>query len=663
LGLKLEKPGSVRPLPQGLEFRASTSTIAIGLDAEELAPQFWGVELEGVRIGPSPGWLVSRLQAIGQRSINNVVDATNLLMFELGQPVHAYDANLIGGKKIGVMMGKAGEKLALLDGTTAVLTGGELVIADGTGQAVGLAGVMGGGNSEVRATTTRVFLECAEFDPVAVRKTALRHAKRTEAALRFEKGVDPEGQRWAVSRLAQLIVELAGGRVTGAVAAWKPNRDPAAAAVRQRSVEVEKAYFSRFLGMKIADPEAKAVFEKGLGYQVSEGRIASGAETWKVRIPSYRMDLRAREDLAEEVALGLGYDRIESTLPDLTSVPTALGSNWAAGALAVVDRAKDALVGLGLREALNYGFSSQAWLGKFGIVSGVKVLNPLSAEHECMVPSLLPGLVANAVYNWNHSFGSEKPAIRLFELRPTFHAGGAIAASAKAGAATQDATETGVDEIWKLAFFVSGPRLADGLKTDLLEADFYDVKGIVESLLQTLGTKGARWQPLSEGSSAGNLCHPGQASELWVGKASVGFLGRVHPGRAKELDIRDTAWVCELDWAAIAGLSRTAMEASFFRRWSEFPPVERDFALVVRDQVQAGALVQAALKAGKPFAKSAKVFDVYRGHPVPEGMTSVAIRVIFSDDTRSLVEAEVEGASAQILKAWEREFPGAQLRS
>ncbi|MGZ3707301.1 MAG: phenylalanine--tRNA ligase subunit beta, partial [Bdellovibrionota bacterium] len=629
--------------PEALQPDWKNSPVAVQLSAGAQAPQFYGVAIEGVKIGPSPDWVVKRLEALGQRSINNVVDATNLAMLELGQPMHAYDADKIQGHRLGVRLAKAGESLPLLDASTVTLTGSELVIEDGA-RAVGLAGVMGGGNSEVQDSTTKLFLECAEFNPSLVRKASTKHQKKTEAAHRFERGVDPEGLAFAIGRLAKLVTELAGGRVSGSTRELDASR-PEGKAPR-RKISVEQTYFEKFLGMEMSSHKATAVLQ-GLDCQVEN---AAGA--LQVTPPTYRLDLTIREDLAEEIARSVGYDAIPASLPKLSSSPV-FGSS-ALPRLALIDRAKDALTRMGLCETINFAFTSKAWLAKLGETSTASLINPLSEDLEALVPSLLPGLVRNALDNWHHHFGSESLAIRLFELRPTFHVSTEIRA--------QGEMETGVQEKWKLAFALSGPRYGGGLQSERGEVDFFDLKAVVEGLLETLGARGVRFQPMTASRTGGHaLFHPGQSVEVLAGNSVAGYFGLLHPAKARDLKTRAPLWIGELDWDALSKLSRQASESRVFKPWPQFPAMERDFALVVKEDVAAERITQVALKAGKPLAKVAKVFDIYRGSQVAEGMTSVAVRVIFYEESRSLQEAETEAASAQILQAWKKEL-GAELR-
>ncbi len=629
LGVSVREPKYTK-----LPFNGGESKypVKVELGANEDAPQFYGVTIEGVKVGPSPAWLVKRLEAVGSRSINNVVDATNLVMLEFGHPQHAYDAEKIAGKKIGVRHARAGEVLPLLDDTKVELKGGELVIVDGE-RAIGLAGVMGGGNSEVQDATTSVFLECAEFSPVLVRQASTRHQKKTDAAHRFERGIDPQGLERAISRMASLIVELAGGRVTYSTVARHASVKTGTEGLKR--IRVAGDFFTRLLGMDLDNARIESELKK---LQCQPLRVG---EDWIVTAPSFRRDLNIPEDLAEEIARAIGYDAIPATIPKLTSTPNFAQSSRAQYFQA--EKAKDSLVRLGFAETIQFSFNSKALLEKFGMAGTVKVQNPLSEEYEILVPSLLPGLVTQCLENWNRHFGSEILPVRLFELRPVFQKGEG---------------ETGVTESWKLAFLLSGSRYAQSLKVETDAVDFFDVKAVVEGLLADLGTKGAR---LTAMTTESELFHAGQSAELRIGKGTAGYFGRLHPKFEQQMKLRHPVWVAEFDWKTLADLSLKGDENRTFKPWGEFPSIERDFALVVRSDVTGEKITQIATKQGQPLAKSVKIFDIYRGAQVAEGMTSVAVRIIFGDDSRSLQEAEAEAASQKILQAWKKEL-GAELR-
>lgn len=283
----------------------------------------------------------------------------------------------------------------------------------------------------------------------------------------------------------------------------------------------------------------------------------------------------------------------------------------------------------------------------------MKLLNPLSEDLEYLVPSLLPGMLKSVLTNENHHFGSEPLPIRLFELRPVFTSKGLVAA--------QGEGETGVIESWNCALAFGGPRYANGLRAQRGEVDFYDLKGVLENVLDSIGVRGFRLQPLKDGASGAHLFHPGPSVEVLVGNRSAGYAGRLHPKTERDLKIRNPLWIAELDWATLTGTARAASEGRKFKAWPQFPGVERDYALVVKDEVTADRIIQVALKVARPLAKSARVFDIYRGSQLALGMTSVAVRVIFYEETRSLQESEVEAMSAKILESWKKELQ-AELR-
>lgn len=625
------------------------SSIKTSLHAKQDATQFLGVLIEGVQIAPSPEWLRQRLEALGNRSINNVVDASNWVLMELGHPMHTYDADRLEGNELSVRTAQKGESLLLLDQQKITLKGFELVIADRK-RPVALAGVMGGGETEVSDKTTRIFIECAEFSSLLVRKAASAHQRHTEAAQRFERGVDPEGLQDALSRLTQIILQVAGGKVVGGVATVQKEKP-------LKPISVDPAYFSRFLGVEIAPARAKKELEK-LGCKVQ-----GTGRSWKVQPPSFRKDLKIPQDLCEEIARGMGYDQIPSTLPSVSRLSRSPWASALALKFDLVEKARDALASEGLHEAIGYSFTSQAWLKKFNLQSEVALLNPLSEDQEVMVPSLIPGLVQMALRNWNRHFGSDALALRYFQIRPSF--------ALKNATQTVEASsqlETTVQEGWRVGVLLSGPRFEVGLRETLQEVDLFDLKGIVENLLGALGTRGFRIEPLNSSAPTalvqrvGSLFHPQQACQLNLLNQASGVFGRLHPRLESELQCRAPIWLAELDWSKIEEASPSVIEPRAFKRWSEFPIIERDFSLLIPGSTKSDKITQIALSVGKPLVKVARIFDIYRGQQVAEGMTSVSVRVIFSEEGRSLKESEAEEVSQKILTRWKTEL-GAQLRT
>ena len=444
-------------------------------------------------------------------------------------------------------------------------------------------------------------------------------------------------------RLADLVLETAGGKIVGRSTSRKR-------AHFESRIFLRANFCAEFLGMALQGSEVEGVL-RSLGC-----RLESRAGGWEVFVPSFRLDLSIPEDLAEEVGRCIGYDRIPSAVPVLSDMPTSQAEDLRFNSRAWLDAVKDRLVGMGFHETVNFSFTSTIWLKELGLASTVKVMNPLSEEHEWMVPSLLPSLLANVRHNTRHRFGSESQPIRLCEIRPTFHASGEVRATGE--------DQTGVQEKWRLAFVMSGPRYSQALRAEEGEVDFYDGKAVFERLMDSVGARGMRLQPLSASKGMNvlsHLVHPGQAAEVLAGNQVAGVIGILHPRFSKSWKLRAPVVLCEIDFDALIKMARGASEARRFSSWPEFPGMERDFALVVKSDVSAEKLTAIALKVGRPLAKVAKVFDVYQGHQVGEGMTSIAVRVIFGDDTRSLQEPETEEVSRKIVEAWRKEA-GAELR-
>lgn len=638
--------GTPVKMPKAEDFTAAwkaKSPIELKLDAGEDAPQFFAAAIDGVKVGPSPKWLVERLESIGSRSINNIVDVSNLVMFEWGHPVHIYDRKKIEGAVLGVRKAKDGEKLKLLDESEVTLSGQELVIFDGS-KAVGLAGVMGGGNSEVSDGTTEVFLECAEFSPTLIRRASQKHVKKTDASYRFERGIDPKALKDVTERLATLVMQVAGGKTTSFTSAQREARKREIEKPQGIPLSIPK--MNAFLGFDTTEVKTETIL-KGLGCMT-----AKLGQAIMVEPPSWRHDLNIPEDLYEEVLRTVGYDNIPYTLPILTDAPKIFAEDSFSQRIAFMDAAKDALKDQGLNETLNYSFAAKSELEKFGFTPTVKLVNPLSQELEWMVPSLLPGLVRNTNDFHHRTFGSETPNINLFEIRPVFTLKGS-----QVEAKSKD--DTGVQETWKLAVLVSGEHYEQAMRPDQKEMDFFDFKGILENVFAKIGLRGYRVEPAKEKFS---LLHPGQTAQVVLGNQTLGVFGRIHPEWDAKLKLKKPLWLGEFNFDLIQSFARKVTEAPSFTSWSEFPSMERDYTLLVKKETLTSELMRVVTQKGKPIAKNARIIDVYSGEKVPQGMTSVSVRVIFVREDRSLTETEVEEVSSAILTTWKKEL-GAELRN
>lgn len=603
---------------------------AVGSD---LCPAYFGRVIEGVKVGPSPGWLRARLEAVGLRSINNVVDATAFVMMEMGQPLHAFDADKLGKDvQITVRHARAGETFETLTDKKVELAAGDLVIASGEDQrAVALAGVMGGKNSEVDDATQNIFLESAEFHAVSVRKTGRRLNLLTDAGYRFERGVDSGRVDWALDRATDLIVQMAGGRALKKVSAPGSVHNEPLPQVRLRLSEVE-----RLLGRA---PDLQKVIQILRGLNIP-CEVAAGEQNVVVaQIPRWRKDLKRPVDLIEEVARIWGFDQLGSELP-LGGLGEGESKDSRRRSYFQVRRVRRHLASLGFFEALNYGFTSPEVLRKIHseaeLASLVEVANPVTSDFSVMKPSLLSGLLENAASNIAHRHHD----LRFFELRRLFRCG---------GKETDPRIATGVEEEVQLALLMTGAEVDEFWQGAPKPVDFYSIKGALESVFEMLGVGGIQFQPGSDRS----YLHPGQSATIVIGNRALGVVGRLHPKVEKNFGLEQDAFFAELKVDALVSDER---HSRLFREFSNFPLVERDFSALVTEDVNAQKIRQVAARAAKPLLKDLFFFDVYKGPRVPEGHVSYAFRVVLGASDHTLTDAEITSTQEKIMKELEKEL-------
>lgn len=554
--------------------------------------------VRGVKVGPSPEWLATRLRAVGVRPINNVVDATNYVLQELGQPIHAFDLDRLRGSEVVVRRARAGEALRTLDGVDRTLAESALVIADAEGP-VALAGVMGGENSEVHDGTTSLLLEVAHFDPKAVRGTRTPFGLSTDASYRFERGVDPEGQPRALERVVRLILAVAGGEADRAALDLNP------APFSRRVVELRPERVARVLGVELAAGEIAALLEE-IGFEVD----VSGAPL-RVSVPGFRPDVTEEVDLIEEVARRRGYDSFpEALLPFRASaVPES-------PEVEAERRARDFFRRLGFLEARTTGFAP-------GAEGRVPLLNPLSAEEGSLRDALVPGLLRRVEHNWAHGVRD----VRLFEVGTAFFPAGE-------GAVPRE-------EIRVAAAFTGASRPSHW-SGDAAAWDVWDLKGVLEELAESLGGVLEVAAPATLGSTV----VPSEAFRLVVEGAEVGGGGRVAPGAADAPAWAGDVWVLEARLQA----GREA-EAVTYRPLPEQPASERDLALLVPRGTAAAEVGAVIRDSAGPLLEAVAPFDLYEGKGIPEGTRSVAFRLRFRAADRTLTDAETDAAVASVLGA------------
>jgi len=596
----------------------------VDVEDTQRCPRYVARVIEGVHVGPSPLWVQERLRACGVRPISNVVDATNLALLELGQPLHGFDLDKLAGRRIVVRRAREGEPLTTLDGKERKLSADDLVIADGE-KPVALAGVMGGQTSEVSEKTTRVLLESAMFEPAGVRRTSRRHALHTEASHRFERGMDEHGADGAADRCAELIVQLAGGRLLpGAIDVYPSPREPAKVLVRPARV-------SAVLGVPVGEAEVDRWLRALQLVPVGEGR-------WSA--PSWRQDLTREIDCIEEIARLRGYDTIPVKLHAAGVGETAAIDPQRR----VTAQARAALSAHGFDEALNYSFLAEKDLAAVSQQSPLRVANPLTTEQGAMRTTLLAGLLRNLGYNLARGVRD----LKLYELGRVYHP-------------EADARHPSGELAWpaheprRLGLALTGSRRAKSWSGGGDAADFYDLKGAVEDVLEAMGIAEARFQP-----GAHSALHPASSSALLVRGQPAGNLGQVHPRVAGHFEVPQETFVAELDWEV---LLEHSLAVKRLRGVPKFPAVARDLAFVVEASVPAERLLEEIRGADSAkLLEQVTLFDVYRGPPVPEGRKSVAFGLSLRAPDRTLTDAEADALCASIRDRLKARV-GAEIRA
>ncbi len=561
--------------------------------------------IKGVTVKPSPLWLRRRLEASGVRPINNIVDVTNYVMMELGQPLHAFDLAKIGGGKIVVRLAKKGDTLLTLDDVERKFDGYELLICDAN-RPVALAGVMGGEKSSVSETTTDILIESAHFAPETVRRTARRLGLHTESSHRFERGVDPEGTVRALDRAAMLISELAGGEVSAGVVNSSP--DP----VKREAIPFRPEKCRATLGLQIDNNEMTDYF-RALGMAV-EGE----GERYDVTPPSYRVDIEREVDLIEEVARLKGYNAIPAdySLGEMTHSSGQRGSNS-------LYPVKSFMAGAGFDEVLNYSFLSPADIERLNLPedshlkNGVKLLNPISEDLSLMRTTLLPGLLNTVSLNMNRQVKD----LRLFETGTVF-----------------SHKEDGYGERHRLAAVISGdrrPLLWRG------ESDLYDLKGCLENLLDLLEVRDYTFV----NSDDLEFGHPGRSARVFSGSLEIARICEVDPSISENFDIDGRVDYFDLDLDALKTLPRAE---KFFSEIASFPYVERDAAFLVDESLPLADILSVVEQEGGPLLESVEVFDQFRGKGMADGEKSLAVRLRYRSKEKTLTDEEVNEAHRAI---------------
>lgn len=599
--------------------------VSVDVQDPEGCPRYSCRVITGVKIAPSPEWLKKRLEASGIRSINNVVDITNFVLLELGQPLHAFDYDLIEGGRVLVRSAREGEVIKTLDGVERDLTKGDLVICD-VKRPIAIAGVMGGGNTEVLEDTRNILLESAYFNPVRVRRTSKRTGLRSESSYRFERGVDPNGVVSALDRASELIRRLASGRVVkGRIDAY-PNP------IKPSEVRLSIRRMESVLGTGIEPDVIRRIFE-GLGLEILGSR--DGEMT--LRIPTFRVDLTREIDLIEELARHYGYNRIPTTIPLIPMTTDGLKRERM-----LEERAKEILVSFGFFEVINYSFEDPELLALFDGTRPLGILNPLTREGSVMRTSLVPGIMRNVILNLNR----QAQDIRLFEVGKAYIP-----------------REYGLpEEVKRIAAVATGRRQPE--LWDKEEFDFFDLKGILERIIEAFSLSNRARFVDSIGSEEAEapqikFLHPGKSARILIGDEEVGYMGELHPGIREKLEVSKRVFLFEIDLEKLFAYS--SLTGKRFTPLPKFPSVRRDIALIVDEGVPVGKILDELRRVEPNLIEEVSVFDVFKGGSVEKGKKSVAVSIVLRAADKTLTDEEVDDIQARGLSRLQSTV-GAELR-
>jgi phenylalanyl-tRNA synthetase beta chain len=615
---RLRLPAAETPKTDG----RSADITSVEIKDSDLCPRYAARLVRGVKIGPSPDWLVRRLEAIGQRPINNVADITNYVLHELGQPLHAFDFENLGGRRIVVRRANAGEKLKTLDGVERTLTNEMLVIADAE-KAVALAGIMGGEDSEISSQTKDVLIESAYFAPQSIRQTARQLGMDTEASRRFERGADPEGVLRAQQRCVELICALAGGVATEDAIDVYPQP------FSERVVGLRTKRITELTSLTVETNEIVRILT-GLGFE----RTGESDNRTNFKVPSWRIDVEQEEDLVEEVARHTGYDKIGSELP-----PSS-GSGEYQPAEMQQRSLRRALNAFGFDEAINFSFIPQE--NRFDLIPWLagreehqpQLANPIIEDAAWMRSTLLPGLLASLRHNLNHGIRD----VRLFEIGRIF-----------SGLGDQQLPQ----ERLVLALLATGGALEENRAQPERELDFFDLKGALEAAVDSMNVSPLRFAPASV-----RHLRPGQTARIMRADGTdVGSMGRLAEQVAVSYKFRQPVYVLELDLDALLSGPAKAIQYSPLPR---YPSVTRDISLLVNRNVALDEIFAAVNNLHVADCRSVKLVGTFEGGNIQSSKRSVTLRLEYRSDERTLRDEEVEAVHSRLTAALLETFAAEQ---
>ncbi len=598
-----------------------TNFTSVAIKAPDHCPRYAARLLTDITVGPSPFWLADRLVSVGMKPISNIVDITNFVLMETGQPLHAFDYDRLAENRIVVRRANEGESFTTLDMNERKLTSDMLMICDGE-KPVAVGGVMGGLNSEIEQTTTKVLIESAYFDPVSIRKTSKKLGLSTEASHRFERGVDPEGIVSALNRAARLMAEIGGGKLIDGIIDEYPKKIP----VKTITLKIKET--NRLLGTDLSREEIKEFLES---IEFSVKKIDTN--TLKVDPPSFRVDIERPEDLMEEVARLSGYNNIPTTFPAMPAK--------ARKPLKLLDarsRIMYLMTGFGFSETINYSFISRLSCDRLNLPSSdyrrntVNILNPLTEDQAVMRTSLVPGFLETVYRN----ISKQHKNLKLFEI-------GKIYINKGEG----DLPE----ETEMLAGLWTGARFDASWYAKETPCDFFDIKGVVEGLLKGLNIDSIRFSGL-----ANDLCvytKPGYTARIFSDKELLGLIGELHPLVLRNFDIEQSVYIFELN---IDSLIKLLPETRQSEPIPKFPAVPRDITIIVNKDTESGAILECIENIQEQLIENIQLFDVFAGDPIPPGKKSISIRVTYRSSKKTLEDEDVGNIHKMIADRLIKEF-------
>ena len=599
---------------------------SVSIEDPDHCPRYAARLLTDITVAPSPFWLQDRLNSVGSRPINNIVDITNYVMMETGQPLHAFDFDLLAENRIVVRTAKDGDRFTTLDDKDRLLTAHMLMICDGE-KPVAIGGVMGGQNSEIVPTTRRVLIESAYFNPAGIRRTSKKLGLGTDASHRFERGVDPEGTLVALNRSAQLIADVGGGRLIKGIVDEHPVK------TAPKTIHLNTEHTNRFLGTDLSQ-DAMADLLTAIAFDIKK----TDDHTLVAVPPSFRVDIDRPVDLMEEIARLSGYNTIPTTFPAISA-----GTNLPSRELDLRDRIRHLMSGFGFTEVITYSFMNRVSCDKLRLPPDdprrrlVEILNPLTEDQTVMRTSVIPGLLE--VMHRNNA--QQVRNLKLFEVGKVF---------------INTDREALPEETEMLVGLWTGAGLPDSWHADVLDCDFYDIKGVVEGLFSGLKLSGCRYT--RRFSDACPYLRPGYAADIALEDTAVGSIGEIRPEVLSGFELKQAAFVFELDMNRLSPMMPDTYKV---KPISKFPAISRDVTMIVDQQIESGTILDRVHRFGEELVENLHLFSVFDGHPISAGKKSVSFRITYRSGKETLQDETInrlhKDISDRLIKAFNAALP------